>query len=240
MVTQSTFPSDRKRGQVEPVAMTAAAAVATYASRLADTAHGGREPIRSGTAMRLVSLLGEVASRDQEAGAAVALVTADPTDPTRIDVLARVVAARAEADPVLAERLRELVHGVKEDEEIRLSLERDLQFAAHQRLVALAVDLGMARAELEAGPADALANKHHEGPHIELLQDAERWSRRAAEAGSHLAQFNLGALLAERGEVAEAEQWFHKAAAAGDTGLAARARVALDRVRDTRRRKPGS
>jgi TPR repeat protein len=240
MVTQSTVPSDRKRGQVEPIATTAAAAVATYASRLADTAHGGREPIRSGTAMRLVSLLAEVASRDQEAGAAVALVTTDPTDPTRIDVLARVVAARAEADSVLAERLRELVHGVKEDEEIRLSLERDLQFAAHQRLVALAVDLGMARAELEAGPADILANKNHDGPHTEIIQEAERWFRRAADAGFHLAQFNLGALLAERSEVAEAEQWFRKAAVAGDTGLAARATEALDRIRGTRRRRPGS
>jgi TPR repeat protein len=239
MVTQSTVPSDRKRGQVEPIATTAAAAVATYASRLADT-HGGREPIRSGTAMRLVSLLAEVASRDQEAGAAVALVTTDPTDPTRIDVLARVVAARAEADSVLAERLRELVHGVKEDEEIRLSLERDLQFAAHQRLVALAVDLGMARAELEAGPADILANKNHDGPHTEIIQEAERWFRRAADAGFHLAQFNLGALLAERGEIEEAAQWFRKAAATGDTGLASRATEALDRIRGTRRRRPGS
>ena len=94
--------------------------------------------------MRLVSLLAEVASRDQEAEAAVALVTADPTDPTRIEVLARVVAARAEADQVLAERLRDLVHGVEEDGEVRLSL-GEPQFAAHQRLVALAVDLGMAR-----------------------------------------------------------------------------------------------
>jgi TPR repeat protein len=98
----------------------------------------------------------------------------------------------------------------------------------------------MARAEPETGPADVLANKNHEGPHTEIIQEAERWFRRAADAGFHLAQFNLGALLAERGEIEEAAQWFRKAAATGDTGLASRATEALDRIRGTRRRRPGS
>jgi hypothetical protein len=181
-----------------------------------------------------------VASRDQEAGAAVTLVMADPTDSTRMDLLTRVLAARAEADPVLAEGLRDLIHGVEEDEEIRLSLERDLQFTAHQRLVALAVDLGMARAELETGPTSTVANGDRRAPPTAVIEEAEEWFRRAAGAGSHLAQFNLGALLAERGEVAEAVQWLRKATATGDTGLASRATAALDRIRGNRRRQQGS
>ena len=201
---------------------------------------GGHEPIRSATAERLVGLLGEVAGRDPEVGAAVTLVMADPTDRTRLEVLTGVLAARAEADPVLAERLREVIHGVEADEELRLSLERDLQFTAHQRLVALAVDLGMARAEPETDPSDPAGGKDRRAPPTAPVQEAERWFRRAADAGSHRAQLDLGALLAERGEVAEAEQWLLKAAAASDTGLASRATQALDRIRTGRRRRPGS
>jgi hypothetical protein len=104
--------------------------------------------------MRLASLLGELASRDQEIGAAVTLVMADPADPARRDVLTSVLAARAEADPLLAEGLREVVHGVEEDEEIRLGLERDLQFAAHQRLVARSLST-WAWPELSWRPAPA-------------------------------------------------------------------------------------
>lgn len=222
---------------MEPIATTAAAAVAAYVSSLADTLQGESGPVLSGPAMRLVTVLREVASRDQEAQAAITLVTADPADPTRIEVLTRVVAARAEADPVLAKRLRELVHGVEEDEEIRLSIERDLQLAAHQRLVALAVDLGMARAELETGPADTLAERRYAESRVELLQDAERWLRAAASGGSHRAQLNLGALLAERSEVVEAEQWFGKAATTSDARLASQATQALDRVRAGHRRQ---
>jgi TPR repeat protein len=241
MVAQSTFPSDRTRGQVEPIATTAAAAVAAYASQLGAGARGEPEPVvRPRTAMRLASLLGELASRDQETGAAFTLVIADPADPARLDVLTGVLAARAEADPVLAEGLREMVHGVEEDEEIRLSLERDLQFAAYQRLVALAVDLGMARAEFEAGPSATGGDTDRQAPSTAPLQEAEQWFRSAADAGSPRAQFDLGFLLAERGEVAEAEQWLRKAAAAGDTGVASRAIQALERIRANRRRSPGS
>jgi hypothetical protein len=189
--------------------------------------------------MRLASLLGELASRDEETGAAVTLVMADPADPARLDVLTGVLAARAEADPVLAEGLREVVDGVEEDEEIRLSLERDLQFAAHQRLVALAVDLGMARAE-QAGPSATGADTDCQPPSTVPLQEAEQWFRRAAAAGSPRAQLDLGTLLAERGEVGEAEQWLRQAAATGDSGVASRATQALDRIRANRRRSPGS
>jgi TPR repeat protein len=223
---------------VEPIATTAAAAVAAYVGRLEAAARGEPEPVRAGTVTRLVRLLGEVASRDQEVEAAVTLVMADLTDPTRREVLAGVLATRAEADPALAAGLRELVHGVEEDEEIRLSLERDLQFAAHQRLVALAVDLGMARAELETGPSDTAPDTDRQAPTTARIQEAERWFRRAAGAGSPRAQCNLGALLAERGEAVEAEQWLRKAAAASDAGVASRAMQALDRIRANRRRSP--
>jgi TPR repeat protein len=226
--------------QVEPIATTAAAAIAAYASQLGAGARGERKPVHSGTATRLDSLLGELASRDQETGAAVTLVMADPADPARLAVLTGVLAARAEADPVLAEGLREVVHGVEENEEIRFSLERDLQFAAYQRLVALAVDLGMARAELEASPSATGADTDRQAPSTAPLQEAEQWFRRAADAGSLRAQFDLGSLLAERGEVAEAEQWLRKAAEAGDTGVASRAIQALERIRANRRRSSGS
>ena len=42
--------------------------------------------------------------------------------------------------------------------------------------------------------------------------------RRATEAGHTGAQFNLGVLLADRGELGEAESWLRRAAEAGDTG----------------------
>jgi TPR repeat protein len=240
MVAQSTFPSERMRAQVEPIATTAAAAVAAYAGRLGAGARGEPEPVRSGSATRLASLLRELASRDQETGAAVTLVTADPADPARLEVLTSVLAARAEADPVLAEGLREVVHGVEEDEELRVGLERDLQFAAHQRLVALAINLGMARAELETGPSATGPATDRQAPSAAPLQEAEQWFRRAAGAGFPRAQFDLGVLLAERGEVAEAEQWLRKAAAAGDTRVASRATQALDWIRANRHRSPGS
>jgi signal transduction histidine kinase len=226
---------------VEPIATTAAAAVAAYASRQGAGARGEPEPVlRSGTAMRLDSLLGELASRDQETGAAVTLVVADPADPARREVLTSVLAARAEADPVLAEELRDVVHGVEEDEELRVGLERDLQFAAHQRLVALAINLGMAGAELETGPSATGPATDRQAPSAAPLQEAEQWFRRAAGAGFPRAQVNLGVLLAERGEMAEAEQWLRKAAATGDTRVASRATQALDRIRANRHRSPGS
>ena len=224
---------------MEPITTTAAAAVAAYASWLGAGARGEREPVRSGTATRLASLLGELASRDQETGAAVTLVMADPADPARLDVLTSVLVARAEADPVLAAGLRDVVLGVEEDEEIRLGLEQDLQFAAHQRLVALAVDLGMARAELGAGSSATEAAMDRQVPSAAPLQEAEQWFRRAADAGFPRAQVNLGVLLAERGEVAEAEQWLRKAAATGDIKVTSRATQALDRIRADRRRRPG-
>jgi TPR repeat protein len=122
--------------------------------------------------------------------------------------------------------------GVQEAGEIRPSIERDLQYVAQQRLVALAVDLGMARAELETGPAVATAGESsEEAESTQAMREAERWFRRAAEAGSHLAQFNLGALLVQRGQPEEAEQWFGQAARASDDGLASRAMEALDRIR---------
>lgn len=225
---------------MEPIATTAAAAVAVYANRLGAGAGGEREPVRSGTATRLASLLGELASRDQETGAAVTLVMADPADPARREVLTSVLAARAEADPVLAEGLRDVVHGVKEDEELRSGLERDLQFAAHQRLVALAINLGMARGELETGPSATGPAPDRPAPSAAPLQEAEQWFRRAAGAGFPRAQLNLGVLLAERGEMAEAEQWLRKAAATGDTRVASRATQALDWIRANRHRFPGS
>jgi len=184
---------------VEPIATTAAAAAMTFASKIIEAAHGGTGQLHSGAAVRLVGFVQELAGRDREVGAAVTIVTADPADPTRVDLLARVVAARAEADPVLAGQLRELVHGAREAGEIRLSIERDLQYVAQQRLVALAVDLGMAKAELETGPAAAVASQRdEEATRTEAMREAEEWFRRAAGAGSHLAQFNLGVLLVSR------------------------------------------
>jgi TPR repeat protein len=226
------LPVRRKREQVEPSAMTAAAAAMTYASKVVQAAHGGTDQMLSGAGLRLVGFVQELAGRDQEVGAAVTIVTADPTDPSRVDLLARVIDARAKVDSVLAERLQALVRGVQEAGEIRPSIERDLQYVAQQRLVALAVDLGMARAELETGPAVGIAGESNEETEsTEAMREAEQWFRRAAEAGSHLAQFNLGALLVQRGKPEEAEQWFGKAARTSDDGLASRATEALDWIR---------
>jgi eukaryotic-like serine/threonine-protein kinase len=47
------------------------------------------------------------------------------------------------------------------------------------------------------------------------LDEAERWLRRAADAGHHPAQTSLGMLLQQRGDLDEAERWLRRAADAG-------------------------
>jgi TPR repeat protein len=113
-------------------------------------------------------------------------------------------------------------------------IERDLNDVAQQRLVALALDLGLARAKQASeaadvtalvGEADKEARRAQAGRRY--LDEAEQWFRKAASAGHHTAQFNLGVLLARRGNFDEAEEWFLRATSADSAELALRAKKAL-------------
>jgi len=59
---------------------------------------------------------------------------------------------------------------------------------------------------------------------------AEQAFRRAAEAGDHAAEFNLGVLLAELGRAEEAEQWYRRAAEAGHHGAESNLGVLLEEL----------
>jgi TPR repeat protein len=117
--------------------------------------------------------------------------------------------------------------------------ERDLNDVARQRLVALALDLGMASTKPVGLAADMRvgegASKGSAARAVEdYLNEAEQWFRKAASAGHHTAQFNLGLLLAGRGDVAEAEDWLQKAATSESRELALQARQRLDDLREGR------
>jgi hypothetical protein len=114
--------------------MAAAAAAMTYASKVVQAAHGGTDQMLSGAGLRLVGFVQELAGRDQEVGAAT-IVTADPTDPSRVDLLARY---RCPSEGKLRSRraASRVGAGVQEAGELRPSIERDLQYVAQQRLVA--------------------------------------------------------------------------------------------------------
>jgi TPR repeat protein len=47
------------------------------------------------------------------------------------------------------------------------------------------------------------------------IEEAEQWWRKAAAAGDHAAEFELGILLIHRGELGEAEHWLRQAATIG-------------------------
>lgn len=79
-------------------------------------------------------------------------------------------------------------------------------------LLRRAVEQGVARAFLPYGLLSIQAGRAGE---------AEEWFRKAAEAGSTVAFFNLGLLLSGQvGREGEAEEWYCKAADAGDTDAA--------------------
>jgi TPR repeat protein len=65
------------------------------------------------------------------------------------------------------------------------------------------------------------------------LDEAEPWLRKAADAGRHEAELNLGLLLDEQGRTEEAEQWYQRAADASHHNEEVAAR-AEQKLRDLR------
>lgn len=60
-------------------------------------------------------------------------------------------------------------------------------------------------------------------------EKAERWYRRAADAGYHLAMVHLAGLLLQSGRTVEAEQWYRRAADVGyDLAMVHLARLLLE------------
>jgi tetratricopeptide (TPR) repeat protein/cellulose biosynthesis protein BcsQ len=92
--------------------------------------------------------------------------------------------------------------------------------AEHHYRESLAIKTRLA----EADPGNATLQRDLSTEHARLgdllatigdLDEAERWLRRAADAGHHPAQTSLGMLLQQRGDLDEAERWLRRAADAG-------------------------
>ncbi|WP_158702023.1 tetratricopeptide repeat protein [Kitasatospora sp. MMS16-BH015] len=70
-------------------------------------------------------------------------------------------------------------------------------------------------------PMTENANSHREPDRPEIAAGTEATHRAGAEQGDHAAMYRLAVSLAERGELAEAQRWFHTCAERGDTEAAA-------------------
>jgi hypothetical protein len=107
---------------VEPISTLAVAAATLFATKMAEEAGSQTGKGLSAAAGRLVAWLRGKAHEDVEAGAALTMVQAAPADQARIDLLAQVLATRANADPAFAEQLGELVGGAQQAGDVRLTI----------------------------------------------------------------------------------------------------------------------
>lgn len=107
---------------MEPISMLAAGAAALFATKVVEEAGSQAAKGLSAAAGRLVAWLRGKGEEDTETGAAMTMVQAAPTDQARIDLLAQVLATRANADPAFAGELRELVGGAQQAGDVRLTI----------------------------------------------------------------------------------------------------------------------
>jgi hypothetical protein len=115
------MPDDRGR-RVEPISTLAIAAATLFATKMAEEAGSQAGTGLSAAAGRLVAWLRGKAQQDTETSAALTMVQAAPVDHARIDLLAQVLATRANADPAFADQLRELVGGAQQAGDVRLTI----------------------------------------------------------------------------------------------------------------------
>jgi hypothetical protein len=104
---------------VNPITDAAAAAAAVFARKLLEEAASQAGRALSAAADRVVTWIRRRGAEDAETGAAITMVDADPADRPRIELLGRVLAARAAADPEVGRELQELVRQAPEAVTIR-------------------------------------------------------------------------------------------------------------------------
>jgi len=107
---------------VEPISTLAIAAATLFATKAAEEVGSQAGKGLSAAAGQLVAWLRGKVDQDAETGAALTMVQAAPTDQARIDLLAQVLATRANADPAFASELRELVGGAQQAGDLRLTM----------------------------------------------------------------------------------------------------------------------
>jgi len=87
---------------MEPINMLAAGTATLYATNVVEEAGGQAANGLSAATRRLVAWLRGTGREDTETGATLPMVVAAPTDQARIDLLARLLVAHANADPWFA------------------------------------------------------------------------------------------------------------------------------------------
>ena len=107
---------------MDPIMMAAATAAGLFAKKLVEEAGGQAGKGLSATAGRLVAWIRRRGVEDPETGAAVTMVQVKPTDPTRVDLLGQVLAARIQADPALAQELAELVGDAEQAGDVQVTI----------------------------------------------------------------------------------------------------------------------
>ena len=106
---------------MEPITM-AAAAAAIFATKVAEETGVQTGKGLSAAASRLVAWLRRKGNDDSETGAALTMVTANPNDHARVELLGRVLANRATADPDLAQELDDLVEQAQQAGDVRTTI----------------------------------------------------------------------------------------------------------------------
>jgi hypothetical protein len=99
---------------MEPITAAATTAAVLFATKLLEEAGSQAGKALSAAAGRLVAWVRGRGKEDAETGAAVTMVEADPGDEVRVQLLGRVLAARAERDPQFGLELAELVGQARE------------------------------------------------------------------------------------------------------------------------------
>ncbi len=102
--------------------MAAATAAGMFAKKLLEEAGGQAGKALSAATGRLVAWLCRTGEEDSETAAALTMVQARPADPTRVELLGQVLAARAQADPELASQLAELVGQAEQAGDVQVTI----------------------------------------------------------------------------------------------------------------------
>jgi hypothetical protein len=107
---------------MEPISMLAAGAATVFATKVIEEAGSQFGKRLSTAAGQVVAWLRGKGREDAEMGAAITMVQAVPADQARIDLLARVLATRATADPAFADELRELILRAQQAGDVQLTI----------------------------------------------------------------------------------------------------------------------
>jgi hypothetical protein len=104
---------------VDPITDAAIRAAAVFAQKVLEEAASQTGQALSAGARRLVAWIRHRGTQDPKTGAAVAMLSADPTDQDSIETLGRILVAQIASDPELVRQLQELVADAPEAVSVR-------------------------------------------------------------------------------------------------------------------------